>query len=73
MSKGDLVAHCHSILARWRSYCSQLLDVLRVNGSRQTEIHTAEPLVPVPSATEFELAIDKLKSNKSEGIDQGRS
>ena len=31
---------------------------------------TAEPLVPEPSASEFELAIDKLKSHKSPGIDQ---
>ena len=36
----------------------------------QAEIHTAEPLVPEPSASEFELAIDKLKSHKSLGIDQ---
>ena len=32
------------------------------------EIHTAEPLVPEPSASEFELAMDKLKSHKSPGI-----
>ena len=36
----------------------------------QGEIHTAEPLVPEPSATELELAIDKLKSRKSPYIDQ---
>ena len=36
----------------------------------QAEIHTAEPLVPDPSASEVELAIDKLKSQKSPGIDQ---
>ena len=36
----------------------------------QTEIHSAEPLVPEPSASEVELAIDKLKNNKSPGIDQ---
>ena len=34
------------------------------------EIHTAEPLVPEPSAFEFELAIEKLKSHKSPGVDQ---
>jgi hypothetical protein len=37
---------------------------------RQTEINTAEPLVPKPSASEFELAIEKLKIHKSPGIDQ---
>jgi len=36
----------------------------------QAEIHTTKPLVPGPSASEFELAIDKLKSHKSTGIDQ---
>ena len=36
----------------------------------QAEKHTAEPLVPEPSASEVELAIDKLKSHKSPGIDQ---
>ena len=30
----------------------------------------AEPLVPEPRATEVELAVDKLKSHKSTGIDQ---
>ena len=37
---------------------------------RQTEIHTAKPLVPEPSAAEVELAIAKLKSHNSPGIDQ---
>ena len=32
--------------------------------------YTAEPLVPAPSAREVELAVDKLKSHKSPGIDQ---
>jgi len=36
----------------------------------QTEIHPAEPPVPDPSASEVELAIDKLKSHKSPGTDQ---
>ena len=34
------------------------------------EIHTAEPLVPEPSDFEVQLAIEKLKSHKSPGIDQ---
>ena len=41
-----------------------------VNDVRQTEIHTAEPLVREPSAVKFELAIENLKSHKSPGIDQ---
>jgi len=66
--KGELVADSHSILARWRNYFSQILNVHRVN-VRQMEIHTAEPLVPEPSASEVKLAIEKLKSHKSPDID----
>ena len=36
----------------------------------QVEIPTADPLVSEPSAFEVELAIDKLKSHKSPGIDE---
>jgi hypothetical protein len=48
--KGNLVAYSHSILARWRNHFSQLLNI---HGVRQTELHTAEPLVPEPSAFVF--------------------
>jgi len=41
-----------------------------VSDVRQTEIHTAEPLVPEPSVFEFEILIEKLKRHKSPGIDQ---
>ena len=60
--KGDLV--------RWRNSFCQLLNVHWVNDVRHREIHTAEPLGPEPSAFEFELAIEKLKSHKSPGIDK---
>ena len=46
------------------------MNVHGVNDVRQTEIHTAEPAVPEPSASEFELAIEKLKSHKSPDTDQ---
>ena len=68
--KGNLVTECHSILARWRDNFSQLLNIHGVNNVRQTEIHTAEPLVPEPSAFKVKLAIKKLKRHKSPGIDQ---
>ena len=58
----------HSIVARWRNYFSQLFNVHGVKGVGQAEIHTAEPLVPEPSAAEIELAINKLKSHKLPGI-----
>ena len=68
--KSDLIANSYSILARWRNYFSPILNVHGVNDVRQTEIHEAEPLVPRPSASEFELAIEKLKSHKPTGIEQ---
>jgi len=52
------------------SISSQLFNVHEVMDVGQAEIHTAEPLVPEPSASEVELATDKLKSHKSPGIDQ---
>jgi hypothetical protein len=39
------------------------LKVLGVNDVRQTEIHTAEPLVLELSAFEVEMAIEKLKKD----------
>jgi hypothetical protein len=46
------------------------LNVCGVKDVRQTEIHTAEPLVPDPSDSEVEMAIEKLKRHRSPGIDQ---
>jgi hypothetical protein len=42
---GDLVTDCHSILAKWTNHFSQLFAVQGVSDVRQTEIHTAEPIV----------------------------
>jgi hypothetical protein len=50
--KGDLVTDSHSILAGWRNHISELLNVRGVNDVGYTKIHTAEPLVPEPSAFE---------------------
>jgi len=47
-----------------------LLNVHGVNGVRQTEMHTAKPLVPEPSIPEDESAAEKIKSHKSPGINQ---
>ena len=68
--KGDLGADTYSIVARWKNYFSQLLNVHGVNDVIHTQIYTAEPLVSEPSAFEIELAIEKLKSHKSPGTDQ---
>jgi len=55
---GDLVTDSHRILDKWMKRFSQFLDVQGVNDVRYTEIHTAQPLVPEPSAFEFEMAIE---------------
>jgi len=68
--KGDWVTASHSIVARWRNLFCQLLNVHGVNDVKQMEIHTAEPLLPDPSAFEFELAVEKLKRHKLPSIDQ---
>ena len=67
---GDMVADPYIVVARWRNYFSQLLIVRGVNDVRHTEVHTAEPPVPDPSAFDVELAIEKLKRQKSPGVVQ---
>jgi len=57
-------------LASWRNHSSQLFGEHGINDVRQREIHTAEPLVPEPSAFEVEMAMQKLKRHKSPGIYQ---
>jgi hypothetical protein len=37
--KGDLVTDFHSILARWRNYFFQILNIHGINDVRHTEIH----------------------------------
>jgi hypothetical protein len=68
--KCDLLADSHKILNRWKNYFSQLLNVHKVSDYRQTEIHTAELLVPGPSPFEVETAIEKLKRYKSPSSDE---
>jgi hypothetical protein len=48
--RGDLFVDFHSIMTRWKNYFAQLLNVHGAKEVRQEEIHTAEPLVPEPSA-----------------------
>jgi hypothetical protein len=45
----------------------QLLNAHGMQGFRQTEIQTAEPFVPQPSASEVEAAIRNLERYKSAG------
>jgi hypothetical protein len=46
------------------------LNVHGINDVRQTEIHTAEPLVPELSVFEVEMGIENLKRYISPGLDQ---
>ena len=46
------------------------IECTSVNDIKHTDIHTAEPIVPEPSAVKAKLAIGKLKSHKSPDIDQ---
>jgi hypothetical protein len=39
------------------------LNVPGVNDVRKTEIHTPEPLVPEPSASEVEMTTEEVKRN----------
>jgi hypothetical protein len=68
--RDDLLADPQKILTRWKNYFCQLLNVQGPGGIRQTEIHTAEPSVPEPSAVEVEVAIRKMKRYKAPGSDQ---
>jgi hypothetical protein len=63
--KGDLVTDCHSVSAGWRKIFCQLFVVYGVSDVRQTEIHTAEPLVLQLKGFEFDMLIEMVKTDKS--------
>jgi len=54
----------------WQNQFSHLFNVHEVSDLRQTEIYTAEPLVPQPIASESKMAIENLQRHKSLGIEQ---
>jgi hypothetical protein len=56
---GDLLVDPHNILNRWKTYFHQLSNVHGLCDIRQTEMHTAEPFIPEPTASEVEVAIGK--------------
>jgi hypothetical protein len=45
---GDLIADSHCILNTQHNHFSQLLNVYDISDVRQTEMHTAKPLVTDP-------------------------
>ena len=65
-----MVTDSQSGSARWRNHFSHLLIARGINDVWQTEIHTAEPLVPEPSAFDVEMATENLIRGKLPVIDQ---
>jgi hypothetical protein len=68
--RGNFLLDPQKNLTRWKNYFCQQLNVQGPGGIRQTEIHTAEPFVPEPSAAEVEAAIRKMKRYKAPCSDQ---
>jgi hypothetical protein len=66
---GNLIADPQNILNRWKNFSNQVLNLHGVHDVRQMDIHTAESLVPERSLVEVEIAIEKLKTYKSPGIE----
>jgi hypothetical protein len=66
--RGALLADPQKILTRWKNYFCQLLNVQGPGSMMQTEIHTAEPFEPEPSAAEVEVAIRKMKRYKKQQV-----
>jgi hypothetical protein len=50
-----------TILKRWKNYSCHILNVHGVNDVKQTEMHTAEPLVSEPMPLKVEITTEKLK------------
>jgi hypothetical protein len=68
--RGDLHVDRYKTVNEWKNYFCHLVNLLRADGFRQTEIHTAQPFVPEPSASEVKVAIRKFKRYRSPGVDQ---
>jgi hypothetical protein len=47
-----------------------VLNVYGISDGRHTEMHKTELLVPKPSSSEVEIAVEKLKRYKSASISQ---
>jgi len=52
------------------SHCCQFLNIRGFSDVKPTEIHKLEPPVPEPSASEVEMAAEKLNRCKSPGTDE---
>jgi len=65
-----LVADSHIILVTWRNHFSQLLNVHGINDVRQTEINSAESIVPESNASEVKMVTEKLQRHTSSSSEQ---
>ena len=65
-----MVTEIHSFSARWRNRFSRTFNVHGFSDVMQTEINTAEPPAPEERASEFEMAIEKLKRLTSPYFDK---
>ena len=59
-----MLADSDGILNILKNHYCQLLHVNGVNDVRQTEVHTAQPLVAKPTAFEVEMAVEKFQRYK---------
>jgi hypothetical protein len=69
-SNVNLLTDSQNILNMWKNYFTQPINIHRVHNLRQTEIHTAGPLIPEPSPLKTVIAIAKLKRYKTPGTNQ---
>jgi hypothetical protein len=67
---GNLLAHPHSVLNRWKYFLNHVLNAHGVHEVRQMDIHMAETLMSESRLVEVEIAIGKLKSCQSPGTVQ---
>jgi hypothetical protein len=67
---GNLLADALKILNKCKYYYCQQLNEHGTGGVRQVEIHSAQPSVLEPSASEVEAAIGKLNRYKSPDTEQ---
>jgi hypothetical protein len=61
--EGDLVTDSHHILVMCQNHFSWLLSAHGFSDLRQTEIQTAQLIVPQLSAFQVEIAIEKVKNH----------
>jgi hypothetical protein len=60
-NNGSLLEDSHNILNSWKNYFCQLLNVHWVKVVSQTEVHTAEALIPESGQCKVEIVTEKLK------------